>query len=163
MNEVEMKNCCECSLGAGAVLLCNDTVLLVRRGKGVKKGWWAIPGGYVEPNELITDAVKRELFEETEVSADLVGLIGVRNRLIRKHDENSIYFIFLMKTDDPTIKIDNEEVIEAGFFSLDEVKELSDILPLCRLVVTEALEGKSKIIEYDTLPDFPDSEYIVFH
>ncbi len=163
MDKNTVENSSGSSLGAGAVVLCNDAVLLVRRGKGVKTGWWAIPGGYVEANEMITDAVKRELFEETGVSADLVGLIGVRNRLIKEHDENSIYFIFLMKTNNPAIEIDDDEVIEAGFFSLDKVKELSDILPLCRLVVTDALEGKTKIMKYDALPDFPDSEYIVFH
>ena len=52
-------------------------MLLIRRGTSPRLGEWSLPGGRIEPGERAADAAMRELVEETGVSAELVGLIGV--------------------------------------------------------------------------------------
>ncbi|MEK6916295.1 MAG: NUDIX domain-containing protein, partial [Nanoarchaeota archaeon] len=42
-------------------------ILLIKRKNQPFQGKFALPGGFVNPNEEFEDAVKRELFEETNV------------------------------------------------------------------------------------------------
>jgi len=56
-------------LGAIAVLIDGDRVLLAQRGKSPDRGLWGFPGGHVEPGETALEAARRELFEETGVRA----------------------------------------------------------------------------------------------
>ena len=51
-------------------------VLLINRGKEPYKGKWAAPGGFIEIDEELEDAVARELQEET-------GLTGVELQQMR--------------------------------------------------------------------------------
>lgn len=50
-----------------AIVVQSGHVLLVRRGAQPGKGLWAMPGGFINPYEVIRDAVIRELREETGI------------------------------------------------------------------------------------------------
>ncbi|NRG19722.1 NUDIX domain-containing protein [Rhizobiales bacterium] len=58
-------------LGVSVLCLRNREVLLVKRGKEPYLGHWSLPGGLVEFGEALVDAARRELFEETSVTARL--------------------------------------------------------------------------------------------
>jgi 8-oxo-dGTP diphosphatase len=69
--------------GVGAVVLDEDRVLLVRRGRPPSQGKWSIPGGLIHLGERIEEAVSREVEEECGLRVRLLGLCGVIDRVTR--------------------------------------------------------------------------------
>ena len=67
-------------LGVGAIILDQNKILLVERGKPPLEGEWSLPGGAVETGERLEDALAREVFEETglRVSIQNLGLVFER-------------------------------------------------------------------------------------
>lgn len=59
-----------------AIIVNNDQLLLVKRGAQPQKGFWDIPGGFVEPDEHPEQAVIRELKEELGVEGSIEKLVG---------------------------------------------------------------------------------------
>ena len=67
-------------------LFRNESVLLVRRANAVAHGLWSLPGGRIEPGETARAAAEREVWEETGLSAALVGLVDVHDVVVRAQD-----------------------------------------------------------------------------
>lgn len=57
---------------------------------------WTFPGGHVEQNESLTDAVIREVQEETGLTVSSPRLCGVKDWV---NDDGSRYIVFLYRTD----------------------------------------------------------------
>jgi 8-oxo-dGTP diphosphatase len=64
-------------VGAGALVEKDGQVVLVRRGVEPKAGYWSLPAGYVEGDEMAEDAAVREMEEETGLRIDIDDLLGV--------------------------------------------------------------------------------------
>lgn len=69
-------------VGVGGVIIDADLVLLVRRGTKPLKGEWSIPGGCVEMGERLSDAVVREIKEETGLDVQPLEVLAVADRIV---------------------------------------------------------------------------------
>lgn len=73
----------------GIVCVRNDDVLLIRRGTPPLMGRWSLPGGRIEWGERAADAALRELKEETDCDAVIVGLVDVVDALLSKSGDEA--------------------------------------------------------------------------
>ncbi len=148
------------SIGVGGVVLFRHKALLIRRALGRHVGDWAIPSGFVERGETIDAAIRREVWEEAGVKAEIEGLIAVRSRV--NAEENNAYLIFLLRALSEASRADGREVDEARFFDLAAVQNLSRLQPFSRMLVTRALQGKTTVLRFQPHPNFPPEEYVIY-
>ncbi|MBD3331518.1 NUDIX domain-containing protein [candidate division GN15 bacterium] len=62
---------------AGAVVVTDDRILLVKRAHPPKIGWWCIPAGFMEWQEHPSQTAVREVKEETGLDIRLKGFFEV--------------------------------------------------------------------------------------
>jgi 8-oxo-dGTP diphosphatase len=82
-------------IGVAAVILREDEVLLVRRGRNPSQGEWSLPGGLVELGETLPEALHRELREELSIAVRILGLVGVYDRIV-KDVNNTIQYHYVI-------------------------------------------------------------------
>jgi ADP-ribose pyrophosphatase YjhB (NUDIX family) len=126
------------SIGVGALVVKENKVLLVRRAQDPGKGNWTNPGGYIEQTEPIEQTIVREVLEETGIHATVKSVVAVRDQPRQIHN---VYIAFAMEYVDGTPRPDGEEVDAAGFYSLEEMKELK-VASFTQWLVDIALNGK---------------------
>lgn len=70
-------------VGVGAIIFQEGMVLLARRGKPPSPGNWSIPGGALQLGELLEDACRREVLEETGLKIEIISRYTILDRITR--------------------------------------------------------------------------------
>jgi ADP-ribose pyrophosphatase YjhB (NUDIX family) len=74
-----------------AAIFRGERVLLVKRGRPPSAGLWSLPGGHIEPGEPAVEAIRRELMEETGVTAKIFGVADVKD-VVHLNDRGKLLF-----------------------------------------------------------------------
>lgn len=101
-------------------------VLLIRRGQAPYRGRWALPGGFVDADESLENAARRELLEETGVqvsSLRQIGAFGDPGRDPRGHTVSVAYLAALEGKSIQPIAGDDARAVE--WFALESLPALA--------------------------------------
>ena len=133
------------NVGVGGAVVHNGRLLLVRRASRRGRGNWQVPGGFIEPDETIEQAVIREVEEEAGMTTEVEGILGLRNR----YDPdvgNSLYIVLLLRSLSGEPKPDGKEVDRAEYFSLDEIKALDQVPSINVEIAHRALSADKHLL-----------------
>jgi 8-oxo-dGTP diphosphatase len=98
----------------------DQKVLLVRQALGFR--FWTLPGGKVKRGESLVKALKRELYEETGLDAQIGSLLGVLDR----RDKDAITLLFAAVPKKTSVKVNqNKKEIEKADFQISLPKKAS--------------------------------------
>merc|ERR1712046_41301 len=91
-------------IGVGGMVLDNaGRVLCIQERAGMTAGmkdFWKLPGGLVDPQEDLCDAVVREVLEETGVKAVFECVATIRETHSGPFDSTDLYAICILRLDD---------------------------------------------------------------
>ncbi len=132
------------SIGCAGVVIREQKALLVQRGWQPFAGSWQIPGGYVEHDEPLAQAVEREVLEESGIEARVRDVIAFRHAIAGPMGgpTTNLYVVFRLDPlglSDP--RFDGDEIANAGFFSLEEMAAMDAVQGLSKWAIEKALRA----------------------
>jgi len=145
----------------GAIVLKDEQILFVRQAEGHSlEKQWTIPWGFVEPGEAPEEAIIREVQEESGVSSEVQGLLGIQNLPMPWNGWISIIFQCRHISGIPRSD-GGRETDRAGYFTLEELPKFEDEIEIwCAWLAERVLTGTSKLIPPE--PMNPYSPKIAF-
>ena len=149
------------NLGVGGAVVRDNRLLLVRRASRRGRGNWQVPGGFVEPNETIEQAVVREVREEAGVTGAVQGVIGLRNRC-DPDIGNSLYIVLLMTPISGEPQPDMAEVDRAEYLTLEQIEQLAQVPVINREIARRALSEEKCLLVPQELIHLNGRPYTLF-
>ncbi len=109
-------------VAVGAVVVHDGDLLVIKRGNPPSAGEWSLPGGRVEPGELLVEAVVREVAEETGLEAACGELIGWAERA--DADGHFVILDFEATVFERREPVPGDDAVEARWVALSDVADL---------------------------------------
>ncbi|MDT0294327.1 NUDIX hydrolase [Mesonia ostreae] len=100
-------------------------ILLIKRKNKPFKGLWALPGGFLEEDEVLIDGCKRELEEETSLKVDSLQQVGVYDSVDRDPRGRMISVAFTASVKNSTAVKAKDDAEEAEWFPVKKLPKLA--------------------------------------
>lgn len=124
------------SLTVDGVLIEKNMVLLIKRRDEPYRGYYALPGGFVEYGETVEEALLREMKEELSISVKILSIIGIYSSPERDPRGHTISIAYLIERTDGSPK-PGDDAAEIKFF---DMKKLPRVAFDHSLILTDALK-----------------------
>jgi ADP-ribose pyrophosphatase YjhB (NUDIX family) len=142
VHKVERLECPSCQfifwqypvVGVAVIVLEQDCIVLARRSRGVYKGTWCIPCGYVEYDEDVRQAACREFQEETGLMVEVGAVYAVHSNF-HNSASHSVGIWFRGTVIGGTLQ-PADDVDQVAYVSLRQLPELL-AFPTDRLVLEQ--------------------------
>jgi histidinol-phosphate phosphatase family protein len=103
-------------LVAEAAIVRGHDVLMVKAKRGFSRGYWNLPGGFLDFGEPPEVAVEREVEEEIGADIALEGLLGVYHSGFPGKPTYTMGFVYRARTEDTEFHLKEDEIEAAEWF-----------------------------------------------
>ena len=144
-------------VGVGAIVLHDNRLLVI-------KDWFSsgykLPGGHIDRNESIKNALKREVYEETGIHIAFESIMNIGHFTDGQFGESNLYIVCTAKALSTDISIrDSSEIMEAKWMDPNDFLQAADVNNYNRSVVEAALINKElKLIDRNIKLNIPGGE-----
>lgn len=111
--------------------------ILLARAKRFPAELYSVIAGFVEPGETLEECVKREIMEETGIDVKNVRHFGSQPWPF----PDSLMIAFTADYKGGEIRIDKNEIMDAGWFSVDALPRIPDKLSIARRLIDHFIEN----------------------
>jgi len=112
------------TLASDGIVLIDDKIVLIKRGREPYKGSFAIPGGILEYGETVEECVVREMEEETGLQTEILDIVGVYSRPDRDPRGHFVSVVFYLSMTGGKLR-SGDDAAEVRLFPLDQLPDLA--------------------------------------
>ncbi len=149
------------NIGVGGAVVRDGKLLLVRRASRHGRGNWQLPGGFIEPDETMEQAVVREVQEEAGVRAEVEAVLGLRSRYDPENG-NGMYVVLLLKPIGGEPAADGRETDYAGYFTLEEIRGLAPLPPVNWEIAQRVLAPDRRLLWPKPMANLNGAKFTLF-
>jgi NAD+ diphosphatase len=113
------------------VAVIKDKQILLARNKRFKRPFYSVLAGFVEPGETLEECVRREVMEEVGLTLGKIQYFGSQPWPF----PDSLMIGFVAHHASGQIRIDNNEIMDAAWFSRDELPRIPPKISIARQLI----------------------------
>lgn len=138
------------TMGVGAAIIDGDQLLVIR---DRFHNSYKLPGGHIDSNEHISEAMVREVFEETGIDVVFESIVSLGHFFPGQFDESNLYIVCRGKALTKEINIhDCEEIVDAKWIDIQTYLNDKNNYIYNRMIVEAALGGGILTIDQREMP-----------
>ena len=148
------------TLGVGAVVIDNNKLLTI---KDRFQAGYKLPGGHIDDRENISQALRREVWEETGIKIEFESIISLGHFSPAQFGESNLYVVCNAKALSYDINIlDSEEIVDAKWIDVNEYLNCDEVHLYNKNIVKTAILNTGLKRETNNLFLNQNSQYEFF-